>query len=166
MGKLLTTQRCLWLILLLILLSIKPVMGQYTKMVVHKTDGTTMVFDIPDIKELTFSGVTGIGEMEKAVNAARLLELIKTYPNPASKGTTIEYRIEEPGPVKVSIYSQEGVLVKELINKTLPAGEHSTKWNAEGESGARVTDGIYICTIQFKNQLHSKRIIIINKETP
>jgi len=157
-----TRQKCLWLILLFILLSIKPIMGQYTKMVVHKTDGTTMLFEISDIQELTFSGITGIGEMEKVANASRFFELIKTYPNPTKSGTTIEYRIDEPGLVKVCIYSQQGVLVRELLNKNLPAGEYTVKWDTGEYSGGKADAGIYLCTIQFNNQIQSKHIIVIN----
>jgi len=162
MGKLFTMQKSLWLILLLILLSIRPVMGQYTKMVVHKTDGITMVFDITDIKELTFSGITGIENLEKISDVSLILESLKTYPNPVRSATTIEYKLYEPGNVRVCIHNQQGVLIKELFNKEQLAGEHSLLWKTDLDSGKKASPGIYLCTIQFKNQIYSKRIIVIN----
>ncbi len=156
-----TKQTCLWLIFLLIIFSLKPVMGQDKQMVVHKTDGTTMMFEISNIKELSFSGITGIAEMKKISNASLIFELLKTYPNPVTSGTTLEYRIDKPGPVKICIYNQQGVLVKELLNRNMPSGNHNIKWDAGGKSGTKVKPGVYLCTIHFNNQSNSKRIIVI-----
>lgn len=160
MKKSNTKQIGIWLTLI-ILISLKPVMGQSTQMVIHKTDGTTMVFPIKDIKKLTFDTATGISELEKLSNACSLFELLKTYPNPVKTETQIEYQLEEPGLTSIRIYSQQGALIKELLNQDQPIGKHSIQWNLKDHSGAAVKPGIYLCTVKFKNQINTKRIIVI-----
>lgn len=162
MEKNKTSQFGLWLIFLFILISLKPLMGQGYNMVVHNKDGTTKIFAIADIKELTFSGITGVNEFEKIKNASHFAELLKTYPNPVSTTTTIEYQLEKPGQVKIRIYNQQGVLVKELLNKKLPEGKHKLLWDTGGKAGKKVDAGVYLCTIHHQNHIHSKRIIVIN----
>jgi len=151
-----------WLIIIFIMINLKPVMSQSTQMVVHKTDGTKIVFPIGNIQELTFGGVTGIDELQKLSNTCRLIELLKAYPNPVQAETKIEYQLNEPGQVRIQIFNQQGALVKELLNQIQPVGRHSIQWNAKGRSQARVKTGLYLCKIQFKNQNLSQRIIVID----
>jgi len=137
-------------------------MGQSTQMVVHKTDGTTMVFPIEDIKKLTFGMATGIAELEKLSNACSIFELLKAYPNPVKTETLVEYQLDEPGLVSIRIYSQQGALIRQLLSQDQPIGKHSIQWNIKDHAGAAVKPGIYFCTVRFKNQIHTKRIVVID----
>lgn len=150
------------LVLLLFLIIQKPVFAQTPQMVVHKTDGTVLVFSIPGISKLTFDGVSGIDDLSKLTVAVRFLDFLKAYPNPVTTQTSIEYKLVEPGPVRIRIINQQGVLVRELFNRDQPAGTHCIRWNTEDLTGLKVKPGIYLCTVLFKNLTHTERIIVID----
>jgi hypothetical protein len=162
MKKVIHKQVGFCFIILFMLIIMKPVSAQTPQMVVHKSDGTTVVIPIPDIRELTFSGVVGIDNLKMLASAFRFFEFLKSYPNPLKTETHIDYRLDQPGRVRILIYNQQGVLIRELLNQDQPVGDHSIPWNANGTTGAKVKPGIYLCTVQFKNQIHSERIIVID----
>ena len=51
------------------------------------------------------------------------------YPNPFTTETTISFTIEKKERVQLQVFDINGQLVKTLINKELPKGEHEFLWN-------------------------------------
>jgi len=56
---------------------------------------------------------------------------IKVYPNPFTTSTIIEYELNQPSEVTISIYNHFGELVKVMRQKQ-PAGQQQVVWDAEG----------------------------------
>lgn len=70
-------------------------------------------------------------------------ELLPNYPNPFNPSTTIRYRINSAGPVKVTVHDMLGKEVAVLVNGMQQAGEYSVRFNAAG-----LASGMYITTLQ------------------
>lgn len=85
------------------------------------------------------------------------------YPNPFSKETKIEFLINEMQAVDLSIYNQNGQLVKKLIaGSNVPEGKYQIIWDAKNYSGATVPDGIYYYQLQGSKKInHTGKIILI-----
>jgi hypothetical protein len=64
-------------------------------------------------------------------------------PNPFASATNIRFAIPDAKPVTLKIYNVEGRLVRDLIDRTMPAGRHEVTWDGRDAAGARVTSGVY-----------------------
>jgi len=88
-------------------------------------------------------GFEGLEKPAAAGEKPEAFNLLKqNYPNPFNPATTIEYRLAEPGDVRVEVYSPGGQLVTTLVNGYQGAGEHSVVWDASSQAA-----GVYICKI-------------------
>ena len=82
--------------------------------------------------------------------------LYRNYPNPFSQRTTIEYRLEIPSYLTVSVFDQVGRMVEELEANQMPAGIHRVIWDA-----ASYKPGVYYYMIEYNGiQLSDKMILL------
>jgi hypothetical protein len=87
------------------------------------------------------------------VSAPETFELLQNYPNPFNPQTTIAYQLPQPSEVAISVYNMLGQKVTTLIDEQLPAGYHTTVWNASG-----VASGVYIYQIITRNAEGNRNI--------
>ncbi len=69
--------------------------------------------------------------------------LYQNYPNPFNPNTTIKFNTGHIGNVSIKVHDIIGKEIKILINKNLPAGEHSVQWNGKDDKGNALPSGIY-----------------------
>ncbi len=81
--------------------------AQSLQMRVCNKDGTVHVFNIDEIRKLTFAGINGIDD-PKFNTVIKNFNLLKSYPNPFNNSTTITYVLEDTGPFKISIIDITG----------------------------------------------------------
>ncbi|MEE9555234.1 MAG: M28 family peptidase [candidate division Zixibacteria bacterium] len=84
------------------------------------------------------------------------LKLASNYPNPFNASTTISFDLPEPDIVELAIYNLLGQKVVTLINRSLPAGNHSFVWNA-GDSPS----GIYFARIITSAEGGNIRMVLL-----
>ncbi|MCB0506499.1 MAG: T9SS type A sorting domain-containing protein, partial [Cyclobacteriaceae bacterium] len=60
------------------------------------------------------------------------------YPNPFTDYTTISFKTNKAGKVKITVYDMHGNLISQPVSNVYPSGLHSIKFNAEG-----LKDGVY-----------------------
>ncbi len=74
------------------------------------------------------------------------------YPNPFSKETKIEFEVEDSENIVLSVYNQNGQLVKNLIHGNyLANGRFQVIWDGTDNAGGDVADGIYLYQIEKGN---------------
>ena len=78
------------------------------------------------------------------------------YPNPFNPETTIPFRLPEGGWVSVKVYDLLGRQVASLVEGILPAGEHTTAWNA-----SRMPSGVYLCHLAFGRRLEIRKLQLL-----
>ncbi len=98
--------------------------------------------------------VTGLED--KARNIPGDYELKQNYPNPFNPSTTINYRIPKSGYVQLNVYNMLGEKITSLINGYMPAGNHSTNFNA-----ANLSSGIYIYTLKSNGVTATNKMTIL-----
>jgi len=72
--------------------------------------------------------------------------ILQNYPNPFNPSTTITYNLPFECSVEISVYNSIGQKVKELINGSETAGEHTISFNA-----GNFATGIYIYQIKAES---------------
>lgn len=85
-------------------------------------------------------------------------ELYQNYPNPFNPTTTISYRLDNPGRVKLTLYDVMGREVAVLENSIKAQGMHSLKWDA---SPGRFSSGVYLYKLEVGNQTMTRKLTLI-----
>lgn len=94
------------------------------------------------------------------INLPNKFTLSQNYPNPFNPNTKINFSIPYTSEVKINVLDVNGRLIKSLIEKVLPKGEHTVEF-----SGSNLASGIYFYKIEAKSAygklLASKKMILL-----
>ncbi|MBD3223323.1 MAG: T9SS type A sorting domain-containing protein [Caldithrix sp.] len=82
--------------------------------------------------------------------------LKQNHPNPFNNSTTITFNLASKSPVTVEIFSVHGQHIRTIVEKVLPAGEHSARWNAQN-----LASGIYFYRLRSRSFTSTKKMILI-----
>ena len=63
--------------------------------------------------------------------------------------------------MKLKIFNLQGQLVRELVNESQKAGEHSVRWDGHSENGNEVTSGVYIYSIESDQKIQTKKMLYL-----
>jgi len=66
-------------------------------------------------------------------------------------GSFIQFNCAETSPVTLSLYSLNGRLVKEVLNRTLTKGTQSIRWSASDGGGMSLSPGTYLVRLKINN---------------
>jgi hypothetical protein len=66
-------------------------------------------------------------------------------------GSFIRFNCVETSPVALSIYSLNGRLVKNILDRTLTKGTHAVRWSAPDNRGMNAAPGLYTVLLKIKN---------------
>lgn len=76
---------------------------------------------------------------------------VHNYLSPIVDRTTFIFSLPESGKVTITIYNRAGEKVKELIKGNhYSTGIHTMLWDAQNDSGKRVSPGVYIYVFELK----------------
>ncbi|MEO0340420.1 MAG: ASPIC/UnbV domain-containing protein [Bacteroidota bacterium] len=80
---------------------------------------------------------------------------IKVFPGFFEDRIVLEYKLEEPGPITLSVFDAQGRLIRELTEIEAPARTGIWQWNIDQE----LIRGMYIFQLRTKNQVVGARAI-------
>ena len=86
-------------------------------------------------------------------------EFISNYPNPFAGRTNIQFWLEEPSVIQVSIFNTSGQLINKLFNGQLLAGFQSIVWDGKQSDGREVASGAYWCQLRINDLEFTKRLV-------
>jgi len=92
---------------------------------------------------------------------ARTTTLWNAHPNPFNPQTTIDFSLASSAAVSIAIYDVKGALVKTLVDETMPAGEHSARWNGVDEQGRSAASGIYFVRMVAGSYSQVRKILML-----
>lgn len=75
--------------------------------------------------------------------------LRRSFPNPFSGSTIIEYDLARSGQARVAVYDVRGVLVKLLWQGLRAPGRYEAAWEGTNDRGERVGPGVYFCSLEI-----------------
>ncbi len=82
-------------------------------------------------------------------------------PNPAVSYSNITLAVPYDGVVDVAIFDMRGNRIRELASRHLASGSHSFSWGLTGESGAKVSPGVYFVRVSAKGIRQVVKIIVM-----
>jgi gluconolactonase len=83
-------------------------------------------------------------------------ELRESYPNPCNPGTLIKFHLPSTDRVTLSVFDVVGRQVAMLVSGTLPAGDHSRRWDT-----SRVSSGIYFYRLSTDSFASTKKLVVL-----
>lgn len=87
--------------------------------------------------------------------------LFQNYPNPFNSSTCLQYNINTPDQVELSIYNLLGKEVRTLVTKYQQPGEYQVEWNGTDNIGKEVTSGIYFAILKSNTINKTIKLILI-----
>ncbi len=93
-------------------------------------------------------------ETQNSINKS--FKITQNYPNPFNVSTTIEFTIDKPGDVILSVYDIRGNLVSILENNRLSPGNYRYLFNAENLSA-----GIYFYRLNHDGDIMTRKMVYL-----
>ena len=82
------------------------------------------------------------------------------FANPVIPGVDFDLSLREAGPVRLEIFSVEGRKVTTLIDRPMPAGAYSVRWEGKDARGRAVTAGIYFCRFETGDLIRTSKVVL------
>lgn len=109
------------------------------------------------LKQIDFDGTFEYSNVvEVGVESPAVFELAQNYPNPFNPTTNITYFIPVETKVKLSVYSINGELVRELVNDIQGAGSYTVNFDA-----SNLASGMYIYRIVAGDFIQSHKMMLL-----
>jgi len=117
-------------------------------------DGT-----IADIGAFAYDQATvAVGD---AASAGEPRFLIGASPEPLRRATTIRYRLNTAREVTLTVHDVTGRRVRTLLHETVPAGEHTVRFDATDAAGDRLRSGVYFYRLSTGVTAESGRLTVV-----
>jgi hypothetical protein len=83
-------------------------------------------------------------------------------PSPAALQSTLRYRLDSTGEVRLRIYDVTGRLVRRIVDTMRSAGDHTEVWDLRDEQGRPVATGLYFARLEIGPSALQRRIMVIH----
>jgi hypothetical protein len=81
---------------------------------------------------------------------------LTSYPNPFNANTVLNYRLIEPGEIRISIYNIAGQKMATLFDGNQDAGEHKITWEA-----SQYPSGVYFAKLESAQKTETKKLLLL-----
>lgn len=89
---------------------------------------------------------------------------VNVFPNPSSAQVNIEFNLVQSQKLSIAIYNELGQLVRKIADGiSVSAGQYRAIWDGNTASGAKVSSGIYLFSIQGEKGLVKSGKILVTK---
>jgi uncharacterized protein (DUF362 family) len=94
-------------------------------------------------------------------NQPNTFELEQNHPNPFNAKTRIQFTLQCPSRIKLTIVNSRGQTIRNLRSEHLPAGSHSMTWDGLDNHNQQVSSGLYIYQLQVNGIVTSKKMTLM-----
>jgi len=97
---------------------------------------------------------TAVRETEKYI--PRSCSIVNNYPNPFNGTTDIEYTIDHPREIELSVYNSIGEKIRTLVSGKVSAGQHRATF-----TGYELPSGVYFVRLKSGEIISTKKITLL-----
>jgi len=137
--------------------NVEPGVTYYYKVSDVSLSGQTTVYGPVS----TTAGITAVNDCMLSRKIPGDYQLGDAFPNPFNGNTSIQFRINKPGMVKVEVYNLMGQKIRTLLSERKEAGNYTAHWDGKNNLGNTVGSGIYLYKMSIDNFQASKRVIYL-----
>ncbi|MEW6753921.1 MAG: choice-of-anchor D domain-containing protein [Candidatus Latescibacterota bacterium] len=136
--------------------------------------GTDPAYDLTGDGQVNFGDFFVFADAFGSEARAKLLQLARehlglpgraalsaNYPNPFNAQTTVEYRLHQPGWVRLCVYDLAGQRVRTLVDGGGSPGRHRTVWNGRDDAGRPLATGVYFCHLVTQGGTQVRRLLLL-----
>jgi hypothetical protein len=87
--------------------------------------------------------------------------ILASVPNPFGGVTEIRYEIASAARVRLDIYGVTGRLIRRVLDDRTDPGVHSSFWDARGETGKDVANGVYLAVLRAGGSVSSYKLQVV-----
>ncbi|MDH3215764.1 MAG: aryl-sulfate sulfotransferase [Candidatus Krumholzibacteria bacterium] len=87
--------------------------------------------------------------------------LHQNLPNPFNPVTTIRFELPHTANVRLTIYTVEGKLVRNLVRRELSPGTHGISWDGKDARGNAASSGVYVYRLEAGDKAFSKKMVLL-----
>jgi len=88
---------------------------------------------------------------------------ISATPNPFSGSTRVDYSLESPGRVRLSVYDVAGRRIAQLDEGRKSPGAYTALWDDRDDGGRSVASGVYFCVLQQAGVKQTRKMVLIRQ---
>jgi len=82
-------------------------------------------------------------------------------PNPMRGQAEISFALPKAGPVSIDVYNVAGQRVRNLADRTYPAGYHQLRWNGADDHGLKLAAGVYLLRMSATGFTTATKMVVI-----
>lgn len=86
---------------------------------------------------------------------------LSVFPNPANAGVHVDFSLESPLNVSLTIYDLNGRHIANLIDKTLAKGSYSIYWDGKTSTGQDLASGTYLVLLQSQQGSELGKLVLL-----
>jgi hypothetical protein len=87
--------------------------------------------------------------------------LKQNYPNPFNPGTAVRFNLARRSTVTLTVYNILGQEVNQLINREMPAGDHTVSWDGTYADGHPAATGIYLYQLEAGELRETRKMVLL-----
>lgn len=125
-----------------------------SRIFINPFNNNIVVFDRTNNTVLFFTSVSSDRSRD-------IITLNSNKPNPVDNYTEIEFVIEEPIQLSITVYNLIGEPVKTIASGRYNKGTHRVAWNADDQYGNLVPNGIYFYRLESRKGVAIKQLIVL-----
>ncbi len=85
---------------------------------------------------------------------------INSFPNPFTETTQINLDVSNSDYYYIKIYNCNGELIRTIVNSRLNAGDFSITWDRKNDTGIKVENGLYYCTVNSGKTKQTIKLLV------
>jgi hypothetical protein len=101
------------------------------------------------------------GLLEDPLPGPLVTKLHRSYPNPFTSMTRIDYSLASEREVKIRVFSIEGKVVRTLVSGREAPGHHYLLWDGQNDIGMSVGPGVYFCRFEAGSYTSVKKLVVL-----
>ena len=109
----------------------------------------------------TETDLTPVPDRDPVVQVADGCRFLGASPNPFNPSTTIAFATATSGPVRITIHDLTGARVRELVDESQPAGQHTAVWDGRTDTDQTAAAGVYLVRITTPHATDHGRVVMV-----